>query len=104
MQGENDNDYKQFWKKFSEFDKEITDKYCDFYLLSNMILMKFNTDTYLAWSSSPSYFILNNKKYIDNFLRKFPRIWQNFETEDYHKSLKDKILRKKLEYKILNNL
>lgn len=102
-----DTDYNQFWEKFNQMDKSHKSYKSGketYEMLSTLIMVKVDMDATLAMSKFPNWFCEHSKKYIDRLLLKYPEVWKHFESEEYRLSLKDKNLRRKVLYKILNSI
>ena len=96
---------KQFWTKMSKFNKKQYDTGDNYYeFLATLIIIKINSDSKIAFSKFPDWFTQDNLKLINRMLMRFPNIWMYFETEEYKNCLKDKDLRKKFQYKLLNSI
>ena len=101
------DNYSEFWAKFNKLDQAHTQyelNEINAEMLITLCFTKVYLDTTKAYSKFQNYNVDNALKYINKNLKKFPRIWSQFDHPNYYNCLKDATLRKKFLYEILNQL
>ena len=103
------DDYKDFWKKYGDFDrkhKTLEKNDSNYETLITLIRTKFNLDSYKLHTKYDNWFVNDCLDKINHILFKNPKLELYFEGPDskYKECLKDKELRKKELYKILNSI